>query len=79
MKQLPIIAIATLCALCACTSRTVRTSLRSAENSELKLPYANTALTAEFVGPVIDDTTHYVWCFSPLATDDGKVHAMVSQ
>lgn len=79
MKLLPVIAFATLCAAGACTSHTVRTSLRSAENAELKLPYAQTALTAEFVGPVIDDTTHYVWCFSPLATDDGKVHAMVSQ
>lgn len=79
MKKLSTIAFTALLALCACTSRTMRTTLPSAQNSQLKLPYSTMALSAEFVGPVIDDSTHYTWCFSPLATDDGKIHAMVSQ
>ncbi|MDE7397194.1 MAG: hypothetical protein K2M98_05665, partial [Muribaculum sp.] len=80
MKHLAIIATLILCAATTALGKTpARTSLTSAENAELKLPYATTALTAEFVGPVINDTTHYIWCFSPLATPDGKIHAMVSQ
>lgn len=79
MNRLLAAAMTLMCVLAAPCHGVARTSLPSGENSELKLPYAPMALSAEFVGPVIDDSTHYVWCFSPLATPDGKIHAMVSQ
>lgn len=79
MKNLIILLVALTCTFCSCSTRTVRTSLRSADNAALRLPYSTMALTAEFVGPVINDTTIYTWCFSPLATADGKIHAMVAQ
>ena len=73
------ISAATLLCVSSAGSVDMRQSLRSAEGAHLTMPFAPTALSAQFVGPVINDTTVYTWCFSPLATPDGKIHAMVSR
>lgn len=56
-----------------------RSRLQSAEGKDLKIPYAKMALTAELLGSVVDEPDWYIWCFSPLMTKDGKVHAFVSR
>ena len=53
--------------------------LRSAKRAKLKMPYLSMALTAEYIGPVLHEPNWYVWCFSPLMMEDGKVHAFVSR
>lgn len=68
------------CLWLCCSSLSAQTNrLPSAEGKELKIPYAEMALTAELLGPVVDEPEWYVWCFSPLMTEDGKVHALVSR
>lgn len=53
--------------------------LKSGEGKSLKMPYAKMALTAKLVGPVVSDPDYFIWCFSPLMTKDGKVHAFASR
>lgn len=53
--------------------------LRSAQGQELRIPYTDMALSAKFIGPVVDEPDWFVWCFSPLMTEDGKVHAFASR
>lgn len=76
-----IIIISILCGLFSFfnSSLFAQRRLQSAEGKDLKIPYTKMALTAELLGSVVDEPDWYIWCFSPLMTKDGKVHAFVSR
>ena len=56
-----------------------RDSLRSAQGVHLTVPYADMALSARFIGPAASDEDWFIWCFSPIWGQDGRVHAFCSR
>ena len=64
----------------ACNGDEPRQSLPSAEGGvTLTMLYSNMALLGQFIDAGVSDKDWYIWCFSPIMGDDGKVHAFCSR
>lgn len=53
--------------------------LSTAKGKPTKVPYAQMALTAKYIGPAIADANWYNWCVSPIKGKDGKIHIFGSR
>lgn len=60
-------------------AQTVSHTLPSSKGKEPKLPYANMALSAKFIGTALSDPDWYNWCVSPIQGKDGKIHIFGSR
>ena len=63
----------------SCKEKSEKQILKSAKGQELKLPYSHIALTAQLIGPAVEEEDWFNWCVSPIMGKDKKVHVFSSR